>query len=488
MPEPLVVVEQLADWKPEYPQLNVITAREYLGSAAREQAENGGLLINLARGYRYLSLGYYCSLLAEARDQRVIPSVRTIQDLSRKSIYTLDTSDLERMARKAAGKAKHDVTVSGLTIMIYFGQVQAPEWQDLARQIFEAFPCPVLRVELRNQGDWRISSIQSVPLHSLTAEHQASFAAALEVFLTKRWRKPRSRTRYRYDLAVLHNPDEELPTSDKRALNNLVRVGKTMGIDVDLITRKDYSRVAEYDALFIRETTNIDHYTYQFAKKAESEGMVVIDDPDSILRCTNKVYLAELLHGHRVPHPRTVIVSRDNLSELEAKLDFPMVLKIPDGSFSRGVVKANDAAELKRLAAGLLKESDLILAQEFLYTEFDWRVGILNNQPLYVCQYFMSKKHWQIVDHSGSGRPKQGGWKTLSVEDAPPKVVKTALRAAKLVGNGLYGVDLKQIGDRVVVIEINDNPSIESGVEDAVLGDNLYRALLEEFVRRIEGG
>ena len=122
-----------------------------------------------------------------------------------------------------------------------------------------------------------------------------------------------------------------------------------------------------------------------------------------------------------------------------------------------------------------------------MYTDFDWRVGILNRQPLFVCQYFMSKQHWQIVKHDDKGAPQEGGFKTFRVEDAPAKVVKTALRAANLLGDGLYGVDLKQAGDRVVVIEVNDNPNLDAGVEDAVLGDALYTALMAEFVRRIEG-
>ena len=52
--------------------------------------------------------------------------------------------------------------------------------------------------------------------------------------------------------------------------------------------KKDYLRLAEYDALFIREDTSLDDHTYRFSKKAEKEGMVVIDDPNSILKCTNK--------------------------------------------------------------------------------------------------------------------------------------------------------------------------------------------------------
>ena len=55
--------------------------------------------------------------------------------------------------------------------------------------------------------------------------------------------------------------------------------------------RRDFGRIAEFDALFIRETTNVNHHLYRFARRAASEGLVVIDDPDSILRCTNKIYL-----------------------------------------------------------------------------------------------------------------------------------------------------------------------------------------------------
>ena len=61
-----------------------------------------------------------------------------------------------------------------------------------------------------------------------------------------------------------------------------------------------------------------------------------------------------------------------------------------------------------------------------------------------------------------------------------------ALKAARLIGDGLYGVDLKQAGDRVAVIEVNDNPSIDSEVEDLLLGDALYHEIIAEFLRRME--
>ena len=79
-----------------------------------------------------------------------------------------------------------------------------------------------------------------------------------------------------------------------------------------------------------------------------------------------------------------------------------------------------------------------------------------------------------------------GSSRTLLVEEAPKEVVDTAVRAAGLIGDGLYGVDLKQNERGVFVIEINDNPSLDLGVEDACLKDELYRTVMREFLRRLE--
>lgn len=254
------------------------------------------------------------------------------------------------------------------------------------------------------------------------------------------------------------------------------------------ITRKDYMRLAEFDALFIRQTTSVNHYTYQFAKKAESEGLVVIDDPTSILRCTNKVYLADLLNTHKIDTPKTRIVKQSSskgLKELEQEIGFPMVLKIPDGSFSRGIVKVENQQALEAEAKILFEESALLLAQEFMYTEYDWRIGVINHKPLFACRYFMVSDHWQIYKHE-TDNTESGGFDTLPSFEAPKAVIDIALKATKLIGNGFYGVDIKQSGDRVVVIEVNDNPSIEHGVEDAYLGKQLYSEIIKDFIERIE--
>jgi glutathione synthase/RimK-type ligase-like ATP-grasp enzyme len=42
------------------------------------------------------------------------------------------------------------------------------------------------------------------------------------------------------------------------------------------------------------------------------------------------------------------------------------------------------------------------------------------------------------------------------------------------------------VNDKAYIIEVNDNPSIEAGFEDAVLKDALYREIMGVFLRRID--
>ncbi|HYB09641.1 MAG TPA: RimK family protein [Alphaproteobacteria bacterium] len=480
----IVVVDRRADFKWDDAGHPVVTAREYL-SRPDAFMSRYPRIINLCRDYEYMSFGYYCSLLAEARGERVIPAVSTILDLSKKSIYGLALDELDELLEKMAKKP--GAAPSGpFSLFVFFGFTEDDRYQELAHQIFDLFRCPLLKVGIEVAPKWRVASIRPVPINELKAEQEPLFQKSLDAYTRTAWRRPKSKSPARYYMAILQNPQEQLPPSSTRTLQKFVKIGEPMGLEVELIEKKDYHRLAEYDALFIRETTSLDHHTYRFAKKAEYEDMVVIDDPTSILRCTNKVYLAELMRSNRVPTPRTLVVDRVRMAEIEVEFGYPLVLKIPDGSFSRGVVKVENKQELKDVSTELFRKSELIIAQEFIPTKFDWRIGVLNGRPIYACQYFMSRNHWQIVKYTASGRFSEGGCKTLAIEEAPPAVVETAIKATRLIGDGLYGVDLKETERGPVVIEINDNPSIDMGVEDSVLKDELYRIILGEFLRRLD--
>ncbi len=478
-----VVINDMSDWQPYYPSQSLLTANEYLSTHVSRTRSH---ILNLCDDLSYLSTGYYVSLLAEARGQRVMPSVTTINDLNNFKHYQLLTNVLD----KSASRYLANYTDDALDLIICFGVSDIDEFNGFARQLFERYPCPLLRVQLRNEGRWYIHSLTAGYLNQLDDAQQTMSGDALDAFNKKVWRKARARKEYRYDLAILYNPDEAIPTSDKKALNLFIKAAKEADIEAELITAADFNRLLEFDALFIRETTRINHYTYHFAKKALANGMVVIDHPESIVKCANKVFLKELLEQHQVGMPRTELLLSGtdiNYQEIGESLGYPVVLKIPDGSFSIGVEKADNAEQFKATAEELFAQSTILLAQEFMRTDYDWRIGVLNNRPIYACQYFMARNHWQIYNHKeSSGRAKSGSFETFGVHQAPKDVVKIALQATRLIGDGLYGVDVKMTAKGPVIIEINDNPSIESGVEDKHLGYELYRLIMADFGRRLD--
>jgi len=245
-------------------------------------------------------------------------------------------------------------------------------------------------------------------------------------------------------------------------------------------------RLPEFDALFIRDTTAVNHYTYRFSRRATVEGLVVVDDPDSILRCSNKVYLAELLARHHVPAPRTMVVHRDNAADIASTLGLPCVLKRPDSAFSLGVVKAETEGKLLQKVDEFLDKSELIIAQECIITPFDWRIGVLERHPIFACKYMMAPGHWQVIKHQSNRVRREGRTIAIDLDDVPEYVVDAAVDAANLVGDGFYGVDVKEMDGRCYVIEVNDNPNVDAGNEDGIVGDDLYDELMRMFLRRIK--
>jgi len=488
-PRYTVVVDRESDWKWEIDGLAIVEADEYLTRWTRAEKRQMRI-INLCRRYTDLSAGYYCSLLAEARNDLPMPTVADILDLSRQSLYAYALPELNQRLDKTVQRLS-DPPEEDFDLHIFFGLCDDPRFHRLANDIFDLFRYPLIKVRINGGDKWKIKSLSPYSLEKVKGELAGFFEQSIRHYTRMPRRRRSSRKPALYDLAILYNPNESLPPSNSSALDRFIKAGKALRVDIELIQAKDYHRISEFDALFLRETTSLNDHTFRFARKAEAEGLPVIDDSKSILRCTNKVYLWERLKKQKLPTPHTIALNRAHfddtiLSMVEEQLGYPLVLKIPDGCFSRGMFKAENRQQAKDAAANLFASSRLILAQEFMYTAYDWRIGILNGKPLYACQYKASRGHWQIVNHKADGTAIAGGFTTMAIDEAPKHVVETATRAANLIGNSLYGVDLKENDRGVFVIEVNDNPNIDHGIEDKVLKGELYSTIMREFIARID--
>lgn len=478
----LIVVDTVKEWPFKARGVEIVDARSYLGE--QEFSTAGRVrLFNLCRSYKYQSIGYYVTLLATARGHRPLPDLTTLQDLKSQTMVRSFSEELDDLIQQTL----RSIHSREFTLSVYFGHNLAKRYQRLSMHLFNLFQAPLVRATfVRPNGRWMLRTMNPIPVGEIPSQHQTFvLKRAGEYFEGRRTKIPK-RAPVKYDVAILLNPHEKEPPSNAPAIEGFEKAAEKIGLGTEIIGRDDFSRLAEFDALFIRETTHVNHHTYRFARRAANEGLVVIDDPESILTCTNKVYLAELLARKKIPIPRTLVVDRTNIEDIVPTLGLPCILKLPDAAFSQGVIKVDDETSLKEKVEEFLDRSALIVAQEFLPTTFDWRVGTFNRKPLFACKYHMASQHWQIIKRDKAGRRECGRVENVALEDAPAAVVETAMKAANLIGDGFYGVDLKQIDDQVCVIEINDNPNVDAGNEDSVLKGKLYEQIMTVFLNRIE--
>lgn len=477
----LIVVNNPKDWTFQLPGVELVSARSYLTDEIYSQMRQARVF-NLCKSYRYQSIGYYVSLLAAARGHKPLPNISTIQDLKSQTLIRIVDDELDELIQKSLCPIMSD----DFTLSIYFGKNVAKKYDRLALHLYNLFPAPLLRAEfVKNKEIWHLQNIDPISAGEIPPEHTSFLIDVATEHFAGKGVSTLKRKAQRYDIAILWDHNEAEGPSNERAIKKFITAGQSLGLHSEVIGRDDFGSLAEFDALFIRETTSVNHHTYRFAQRAKAEGLVVVDDPESILKCSNKVYLAELLDHHNIPTPKTFLVHKDNLENALGEIGVPCVLKQPDSAFSQGVLKVDTDDKFMSEAGRLLTKSDLVVVQEYVPTDFDWRVGIFDHKPLFVCKYYMVKNHWQVIKRDSVGRKREGRFETLPVELAPSQVVRTALKAANLIGDGLYGVDIKQIGKNCYVMEINDNPNVDAGIEDQVCKQNLYERIMEVFLRRI---
>jgi glutathione synthase/RimK-type ligase-like ATP-grasp enzyme len=477
----LVVVNSATKLGITLPDANIISARDYLIKPEYGQIRSSRVY-NLCTSFAYQSLGYYVSLLAAARGHRPMPNISTLLDIKNSSLIRFVSEDLQELIKKSF----RYLLTNSFVLSIYFGLNLAKRYDRLSRALFNAFPAPFIKATFRKNDEWQLTGIRAMSFGDIPSDHIDFALKRTQEYFERRSPRTGNRKLPRFNMAILYNESDPTSPSDSKAIDRFRDAAIDKDISVEIIGKSDFGRLSEFDALLIRETTGVNHHTYRFARKAQAEGIIAIDDADSILKCTNKVYLTELLTRHGVPIPKTFVVHTLNRDQAPIELGFPIILKQPDSSFSMGVTKVNTVEEFREKTKELLNQSELIIAQEYLPTPFDWRIGLVDKQPLYACKYYMAQNHWQIAKRSRSGRIKFGKVETFSIDTVPEAVLKTAVKAASLVGEGLYGVDLKQVDKKVYVIEINENPTIESGVEDSVIKEKLYQTVIKYFLDRLE--
>jgi glutathione synthase/RimK-type ligase-like ATP-grasp enzyme len=283
-------------------------------------------------------------------------------------------------------------------------------------------------------------------------------------------------------LGILYERTERFSPSNQQAIGNFIEAGIKHGMHVEILSRHDIYRLPEFKVLFIRDTTHERNYTNAFALFAKALNMSCIDDCESIRKCNNKILMHKIFKKHKIPTPETFCPKSINIQHY-SKFKKPFVIKEHDSSFSRGIHKVSNVNELQKILWEI-KNKNLVM-QEYVPTKFDWRIGIFRGEAIFACKYFMSKDDWRIIkyDRIDVYKYNEGEHETIPVEHVKKNIIELAEAAAKLFGNGLYGVDIKIVKGKPLVIEVNDNPNIDAGIEDQILGQKLYEKIIVNLCR-----
>lgn len=253
------------------------------------------------------------------------------------------------------------------------------------------------------------------------------------------------------------------------ALTNFRLAAFEQGHDLDFLFKSELKYIRNYHGVLIRALTDPLNTTYVVARHAELLGKRVLDQSSAILICCDKVNMYRRLEARGVPIPDTRYLTEDDLTALTAvqlfeELGTPLVLKAPNSSFSAYVDRVTTPEEFVKVGRRFLRRADRLVVQQYLPSDFDWRVITLAGKVLAVVKYGFAPAQWKLMD-----RTAEGEWANVQGVDvaaANPRLISTALAAANAIGNSLFGVDLKEIDGEYYVIEVNDNPTIAAGDED----------------------
>src|SRR6185436_13351770 len=121
--------------------VEVITPSKYISGEAYQETK-GVKVINLCKSYQYQSIGYYVSLLAEARKHNVLPEVYTLQDFRFPSILREDFEDFDALIQQTFKNEEKDK----VEFDVYLGVAQQEGYNKLAKQLFLYVQAPCLAV------------------------------------------------------------------------------------------------------------------------------------------------------------------------------------------------------------------------------------------------------------------------------------------------------------------------------------------------------
>ncbi|MET0105890.1 MAG: 30S ribosomal protein S6--L-glutamate ligase [Sedimenticola sp.] len=231
-----------------------------------------------------------------------------------------------------------------------------------------------------------------------------------------------------------------------------------------------------YDAVIPRIGASITFYGTAVVRQFEMMGVFPANESVAITRARDKLRSLQLLSRVGVGMPKTGFANYPGDIQDLIKMvgGAPLVIKLLEGTQGIGVVLAETKKAAESVIEAFMGLKANILVQEFVKEAggADIRCFVIGNRVVAAMQRQAPEGEFRSNLHRGG---------TASLIKITPKERATAVKAAKVMGLNVAGVDILRGKDGPLVMEVNSSPGLE-GIESATAKD--VAGMIVEFLEK----
>lgn len=217
----------------------------------------------------------------------------------------------------------------------------------------------------------------------------------------------------------------------------------------------------DFDAVIPRIGASVTFYGTSVLRQFEMMGVYPLNESVAVTRARDKLRSLQLLSRRGIGMPVTGFANKpDDIQDLiEMVGGAPLVVKLLEGTQGIGVVLAETNKAAKSVIEGFMGVKANILVQEYIK-----EAGGADIRCLVVGGKVVAAMKRQAVAGEFRSNLHRGG--TAELIRITPEERSTAVRAARIMGLNVAGVDLLRSNHGPVVMEVNSSPGLE-GIEAA---------------------
>ncbi len=218
-------------------------------------------------------------------------------------------------------------------------------------------------------------------------------------------------------------------------------------------------RIQHFDAVIPRVGASITYYGTAVVRQMQQMDIFSPNSADGILNSRDKLRSFQILSRHKIGIPATVFVrdKKDILPAIERVGGAPIIIKLLEGTQGIGVLLANTLEMATSIIELLQSQKQNVLIQKFVAESKgkDIRAIVVGDQVVAAMRRVAQGQEFRSNVHRG------GKTEVVELSD---EYKETAIRAAKLMGLGIAGVDMLEGKHGPQIMEINSSPGLE-GIE-----------------------